>query len=59
MQNILSIKFACKKFYRLVYGQEVISVYQPLILIMHKEFNKTPNNKIQEIKVNFIIYMLR
>lgn len=51
--------FACKKFHKLIYRQEIIKIFtdrQPLISVMKKEINKIPNNRLRRMRLKLIIY---
>jgi len=56
---MLRMVFACKKFHKLIYGQDVIKIFidhQPLISVMKKEINKIPNNRLRRMRLKLIIY---
>jgi len=58
-KEMLGMVFACKKFHKLIYGQDVIKIstdHQPLITVMKKEINKIPNNRLRRMRLKLLIY---
>lgn len=58
-KEMLGMVFACKKFHKLIYGQDIIKIFtdhQPLISIMKKEINKIPNNRLRRMRLKLMNY---